>query len=589
MLDIVNSAENGIFVANCVHVLSQLIDSLVMACGGLLPLLAAATSPNNELDIVDTTNQALPVGSAARLLSRFAALADIFVFASGISFSDLEQEKNMPSGVSTMAVRNILACRSSFPLRDAKHTLRAQQIADFVAGVLDVKGKEGITDKEHLLQEIDLQRLKGVIYRDMEENRQAQFLALAVTYLLSVLMVSRYRDILEPPSTPSPFFDTTTAGGTNKVFHKLLPFSIAADIVQIADDGNSLRQTNDDSYAEENGGTRDRRDSGVGTDMVISEVSAIHEESKKRELQGSVYRQDHLNTFSDSSLPNRLLETDERRTYLTNKLQKALETTAPLLREILTDFRSFLQKTLLGTHGQEIMNDAKVMETMKNQAGSVIELVMLLCSQEWQTSLQKHAGLAFIELVNEGRLMAHATRDHILRVANEADFILNRLRAEDVTKHAQFESDAAEQMHRRRKEEQVNEHLITANRRRDLLVSARLMEKLTTLLTNPGGAWADPSKHYDIFWKLDVWEDDSRRRKRFVQNPYGCHHSAARLKSAMESKSSAIEVLLYLLGHPSILPRFWMRIPNGTVTRFASDAFFIEVVGQFFFSFAKIS
>ncbi|KHJ86466.1 hypothetical protein OESDEN_13783 [Oesophagostomum dentatum] len=27
--------------------------------------------------------------------------------------------------------------------------------------------------------------------------------------------------------------------------------------------------------------------------------------------------------------------------------------------------------------------------------------------------------------------MAHATRDHVLRVSNEADFILNRLRAED--------------------------------------------------------------------------------------------------------------------------------------------------------------
>lgn len=53
------------------------------------------------------------------------------------------------------------------------------------------------------------------------------------------------------------------------------------------------------------------------------------------------------------------METGERRAYLTNKLQKALETTAPLLREILTDFRSYLQKTLLGTHGQEIMNDAK--------------------------------------------------------------------------------------------------------------------------------------------------------------------------------------------------------------------------------------
>lgn len=38
-----------------------------------------------------------------------------------------------------------------------------------------------------------------------------------------------------------------------------------------------------------------------------------------------------------------------------------------------------------------------------------------------------------------GRLLAHATRDHIVRVANEAEFILNRMRAEDVQKHAEFE------------------------------------------------------------------------------------------------------------------------------------------------------
>ena len=61
---------------------------------------------------------------------------------------------------------------------------------------------------------------------------------------------------------------------------------------------------------------------------------------------------------------------------------------------------------------------------------------MLLCSQEWQNSLQKHAGLAFIELINEGRLLSHAMKDHIVRVANEAEFILNRMRADDVLKHA---------------------------------------------------------------------------------------------------------------------------------------------------------
>lgn len=32
-----------------------------------------------------------------------------------------------------------------------------------------------------------------------EESKQAQFLSLAIVYFISVLMVSKYRDILEPP------------------------------------------------------------------------------------------------------------------------------------------------------------------------------------------------------------------------------------------------------------------------------------------------------------------------------------------------------------------------------------------------------
>ena len=31
-------------------------------------------------------------------------------------------------------------------------------------------------------------------------------------------------------------------------------------------------------------------------------------------------------------------------------------------------------------------------------------------------------------------------KDHIVRVANEAEFILNRMRADDVLKHSEFES-----------------------------------------------------------------------------------------------------------------------------------------------------
>ena len=47
---------------------------------------------------------------------------------------------------------------------------------------------------------MDINRLRAVVYRDVEETKQAQFLALAIVYFTSVLMVSKYRDILEPPS-----------------------------------------------------------------------------------------------------------------------------------------------------------------------------------------------------------------------------------------------------------------------------------------------------------------------------------------------------------------------------------------------------
>jgi hypothetical protein len=46
------------------------------------------------------------------------------------------------------------------------------------------------------------------------------------------------------------------------------------------------------------------------------------------------------------------------------------------------------------------------MQTLKDPEG-LIKLIMMLCSQEFQTSLQKHAGLAFIELVNEGNVYLH--------------------------------------------------------------------------------------------------------------------------------------------------------------------------------------
>jgi hypothetical protein len=171
---------------------------------------------------------------------------------------------------------------------------------------------------------------------------------------------------------------------------------------------------------------------------------------------------------------------------ITEKLEKALTNVSPFLKDIFLEFSIILSKIIVGSHGQELITSGL---SALRQSSSVIELVMLLCSQEWQTSLQKHAGLSFIELVNEGRLLAHASKDHIVRVANEADFILNRMRADDIKKHSDFEQVSAQTSLERREEELICEHLITAARKRDHYFATKLRDKILNLITDKQGCW----------------------------------------------------------------------------------------------------
>lgn len=281
--------------------------------------------------------------------------------------------------------------------------------------------------------------------------------------------------------------------------------------------------------------------------MFVNVFEITPERGDKLEADISVVRVPENFTSTTSRRPEELqmkapmvsqlpLTTPSREASLTQKLEIALGPVCPLLREIMVDFAPFLSKTLVGSHGQELLMEGKGLTTFKN-SHSVVELVMLLCSQEWQNSLQKHAGLAFIELINEGRLLSHAMKDHIVRVANEAEFILNRMRADDVLKHADFESQCAQTLLERREEERMCDHLITAARRRDNVIASRLLEKVRNIMSNRHGAWGEvcASTQRQIFWKLDAWEDDARRRKRLVQNPRGNSHPEATLQAAIES------------------------------------------------------
>ncbi|VDM35198.1 unnamed protein product, partial [Hydatigera taeniaeformis] len=246
---------------------------------------------------------------------------------------------------------------------------------------------------------------------------------------------------------------------------------------------------------------------------------------------------------------------------LTDLLERALGSSVPLLKEIFFDFETFLAKTLVGSHGQDLLLTGGL-SALRNSSLAV-EIVMLLCSQEWQNSLQKHAGLAFIELVNECRLLAKASREHFISVAHEADFILARLRSLELRRQTAFRAMAL-----RRQQSRVTELDIHQTRRleagvvRDGLVAAHCLALTQHLLQCLQQAplpppWLPSANRSDItaassvilrqirlflertkrspiriFYRLDTWEDDSRRRRRLVINPFGSNHSEAALHSS---------------------------------------------------------
>ncbi|CAF4745760.1 unnamed protein product, partial [Rotaria socialis] len=93
----INNPDNQIFCANVVHIISQMADVLCNASGGLLPLLASATSASHEIELLEYT-EGLSPKDALRVLKRVMGLSDLFILGSTANFSELEQEKSMPSG-----------------------------------------------------------------------------------------------------------------------------------------------------------------------------------------------------------------------------------------------------------------------------------------------------------------------------------------------------------------------------------------------------------------------------------------------------------------------------------------------------------
>ena len=106
----------------------------------------------------------------------------------------------------------------------------------------------------------------------------------------------------------------------------------------------------------------------------------------KRSASAEVVDEDVFSWDEELSIPSFLKgSVDFSRLSLSEKLEIGFKSSGSLLKEVLLDFSPFLSRVLIGSHGQEL-----VLEGLSCQkTDSIVELVMLLCSQEWQNSLQR--------------------------------------------------------------------------------------------------------------------------------------------------------------------------------------------------------
>lgn len=124
------------------------------------------------------------------------------------------------------------------------------------------------------------------------------------------------------------------------------------------------------------------RENGFHNDDGKTRIAAIAGSSPAQgdsaAAEGSPGSGERPSRLSLPAMPGQLPLSGKHEGSLTERLERALGSAAPLLREIFIDFAAFLSKTLLGSHGQELVSGGLI--TLR-QSSSVVELVMLLCSQ----------------------------------------------------------------------------------------------------------------------------------------------------------------------------------------------------------------
>ncbi|MGH0168108.1 UNVERIFIED_CONTAM: hypothetical protein FKN15_077537 [Acipenser sinensis] len=401
-----------------------------------------------ELENIEAT-QGMSAETAVTFLSRLMAMVDVLVFASSLNFSEIEAEKNMSSGGlmrQCLRLENPTAFSESIKEKETPSPFEDLHIESSLPHTDSGIGEEQVSN---ILNGSDLETSVGPD---------------AMSELISTLSSEVKKSQESLPESPSEMLKpacsiSSISHGNKGINVREILKSLVAAPVEGVESGPEPLPYPDPAVKREAQAILPMQFHSFDRSVVVP---------VKKPPPGSLA----VNTVGAASAAGGLASGSTPNIF-------AAASATP--------------KSMINTTGLVCMKSST----------SVVELVMLLCSQ-----------------------------DHIVRVANEAEFILNRQRAEDVHKHAEFESNCAQYAADRREEEKMCDHLISAAKHRDHVTANQLKQKILNILTNKHGAWGTLSQSpLHDFWRLDYWEDDLRRRRRFVRNAFGSTHPEVMLKA----------------------------------------------------------
>ena len=258
---------------------------------------------------------------------------------------------------------------------------------------------------------------------------------------------------------------------------------------------------------------------------VMRDIDLYVRESEQQALQVLFYLS-VLTVTQYHEIVNNNLSGDN----ITEQVERALAHVGPLLNDVLLDFQGFFAKTVLGSHGRELFNES--LSCLKGEV-SVVELAMQLCSQEWLSALERHAGVSFTKLLREGRLVASSTDEYLVKLALWSENVAAEAVAEHIVRAAELDTSAR--------------HVVTGLLGEHQNIVRQLQHHLRQSRQSGERSW-DSVKQFaeqvnqkpntPAHYTLDCWEDNSRRRYKMLFDPAGSTHPEATLHTIVQSKDT---------------------------------------------------